>query len=57
MGCSMDKDKIRELFEQLLEGFQEAEGMVIHDRGELKDFEQLEKKVAEYRKELNKLLE
>lgn len=53
----MDKDKIRELFEQLLEGFQEAEGMVIHDRGELKDFEQLEKKVAEYRKELNKLLE
>lgn len=53
----MDKDKIRELFEKLLGDFQTAEETVIHDRGEPKDFAELEDRIIEYRNKLNKLLE
>ncbi|WP_273483632.1 hypothetical protein [Desulforamulus ruminis] len=53
----MDKVKIRELFELLLADFEQSEDMVIHERGCTKDYEELEKRIAEYRKKLNELLE
>ncbi|OMF50870.1 hypothetical protein BK135_00995 [Paenibacillus peoriae] len=53
-GEDVDKDKIRELFEQLLGDYKSSEEMVIHERGG--DYDELEGNIVEYREELEALL-
>ncbi|PNQ78882.1 hypothetical protein C1T21_22815 [Paenibacillus sp. F4] len=53
-GEDVDKDKIRELFEQLLGDYKSSEEMVIHERGG--DEKELENTIKEYREDLEALL-
>ncbi|MEK5235454.1 hypothetical protein NST99_07120 [Paenibacillus sp. FSL L8-0470] len=50
----MDKEKIRALFEMLLEDYKQSEEIAIDERGG--DPNELARSIEEYRKELNELL-
>lgn len=53
-GEDVDKDKMRELFEQLLADYKQSEERVIDEFGG--DYDELEDNIGEYRKELEALL-
>ncbi|MGN4897801.1 hypothetical protein ACTFSB_28515 [Bacillus cereus group sp. MYBK14-3] len=46
----MNKGNLLKIFEELLKEWESAEGLVIHDRGCLDDYNELEKEVEEYRR-------
>jgi hypothetical protein len=46
----MDKEKIKEIFCDLLEAWEDSECTVIHDRGDIDDFEKLRMKKENYKK-------
>ncbi|WP_176528249.1 hypothetical protein [Bacillus thuringiensis] len=45
----MKKDNLLEIFEELLKEWEDSESIVIHDRGSLDDYTQLEKRIEGYR--------
>ncbi|WML38712.1 hypothetical protein RCG19_16105 [Neobacillus sp. OS1-2] len=45
----MDKEKIMEVFYELLDAWEDSECTVIHDRGEIGDFEELRMNKEKYK--------
>lgn len=45
----MDKEKIKLIFNELLEAWEDSECTVIHDRGDLEDFEALRIEKEKYK--------
>ncbi|WP_339246876.1 hypothetical protein NST58_06620 [Paenibacillus sp. FSL R10-2796] len=52
----MDKEKIREFCEQLIESYEVSEDQVNHDRGTSEDFDRTAREIEALRQELNELL-
>jgi hypothetical protein len=53
----MNKNNLLKIFEELLEEWEKSESTVIHDRGDLDDYDQLEKNKEEFRKNFLEALE
>lgn len=52
----MDKEKVMEIFYELLESWEESECTVIHDRGTIDDFEELRSNIENYKKRFHEAL-
>lgn len=51
------KEDILNLFLELLEEWEDAEEVIIDDRGSLNDYDELKRKKEEYLNKINKLLD
>lgn len=46
----MDKEKVLEIFNELLEAWEDSECTVIHDRGDVEDLRKLRMNIENYKK-------